>query len=150
MIINSFTEQYQFLSNFHPAVIMFEGQVYPTAEHAYQAAKSEDLAVREMISMLSTPGQAKRTGGRISLRANWDTLRYGIMYEIVRAKFQLPFLRFKLHETGDAVLIGGNNWHDNTWGICMCPACASKQARNWLGNILAVVRTENRERLKAT
>ncbi len=40
MKINSFTGEHGFLSNFHPSLMEWEGISYPTAEHAFQAAKS--------------------------------------------------------------------------------------------------------------
>ena len=44
--INRFVGPHRFLSNFWPVWIRFEGEVYPTLEHAYQAAKTIDL-IRE-------------------------------------------------------------------------------------------------------
>ena len=38
--IESFHDEYRFLSNFWPVLIDYEGIVYPTSEHAFQAAKT--------------------------------------------------------------------------------------------------------------
>lgn len=38
--IRSFTGTHRFLSNFHPAPVLLDGVVYPTVEHAFQAAKA--------------------------------------------------------------------------------------------------------------
>lgn len=54
-IINSFTGKYAFLSNFHYSPITFEKIEYPTAEHAFQAAKTNDISLRRHISSLKTP-----------------------------------------------------------------------------------------------
>ena len=40
MMIRSFTGEYRFLSNFFPSPVEFEGLVFPTVEHAFQAAKA--------------------------------------------------------------------------------------------------------------
>src|SRR4051812_21328901 len=44
--IAEFQGEYRFLSNFWPATVEFEGIRYPTAEHAYQAAKTLDAKER--------------------------------------------------------------------------------------------------------
>jgi hypothetical protein len=36
----------------------------------------------------------------------------------------------------------GNNWHDNTWGNCLCDKCKGIEGKNLLGNILMQVREE--------
>jgi predicted NAD-dependent protein-ADP-ribosyltransferase YbiA (DUF1768 family) len=38
--IVSFDGKYEFLSNFAPVTIHFDGHEYPSVEHAYQAAKT--------------------------------------------------------------------------------------------------------------
>jgi predicted NAD-dependent protein-ADP-ribosyltransferase YbiA (DUF1768 family) len=38
--ISSFTGEYRFLSNFYPCVVHLDEEVYPSVEHAYQAAKT--------------------------------------------------------------------------------------------------------------
>ena len=38
--ISSFTGDYSFLSNFHPAEVSLDDINYPSVEHAYQAAKT--------------------------------------------------------------------------------------------------------------
>lgn len=37
--IDSFTGKNRFLSNFHRVLVFFEGKMFPTVEHAYQAAE---------------------------------------------------------------------------------------------------------------
>ena len=39
-IIDNFDGEFAFLSNFSPDPCAFEGIVYPTVEHAFQAAKT--------------------------------------------------------------------------------------------------------------
>jgi len=50
-MINEFQGQYRFLSNFWflPNGIEYEGKIYKTVEHAYQAAKFTDKKIREEI-----------------------------------------------------------------------------------------------------
>lgn len=140
--IGAFVGPYRFLSNFYPAPTLYEGIVYPTAEHAYQAAKTLDLGVRSTISRLSTPGRAKHAGGMLpSVRADWNAVRAEVMREIVREKFGAEELRDRLAETWPAQLIEGNGWHDRFWGVCGCNRCKGA-GDNRLGKVLMHLRLE--------
>jgi hypothetical protein len=44
-----------FLSHFHPAPILLDGEVWPTVEHYYQAQKLFDPAYRQAIRDAATP-----------------------------------------------------------------------------------------------
>lgn len=134
-MIDSFSREYFFLSNFYKVEIEYEGIIYPTLEHAYQAAKTLDLKERRLIAALSYPGQAKRVGRALKLREDWSWARYVIMEELVRHKFSNhPTLRARLLNTGDAELVEGNTWGDTHWGMC------KGKGRNELGKILMKVR----------
>jgi ribA/ribD-fused uncharacterized protein len=112
--ITQFRGPYAFLSNFHPAVLIWEGITYPTSEHAFNAGKTLDQVTRQAIADASTPKQAKAMGRSVKLRPLWDTsVRYQVMEEVLWAKFTCHPLRIKaLLDTGDAELIEGNTWHD--------------------------------------
>jgi ribA/ribD-fused uncharacterized protein len=133
--IESFHGEYRFLSNFYPSIVEFEKVLYPTAEHAYQAAKTLDPKVRQEIARCTTPGEAKRMGKCIALRPNWDNLKLTAMAMIVGDKFyRHPDLADKLLATKDAVLIEGNWWGDTFWGVC------KGKGENHLGKLLEGVR----------
>src|SRR4051812_32180404 len=85
--ITEFQGPNRFLSNFWPAKIEFEGQIYPTVEHAYQAAKTLDPAERRRIAALPTPVEAKAAGRALAIRPDWDTAKFDVMERCVRAKF---------------------------------------------------------------
>lgn len=137
-VIASFSGEYAFLSNFYPVKITYEGDVYPSVEHAYQAAKTLDLASRERIRLCITPGKAKRLGGNVEVREDWLSLRVTIMRRLVHSKFEQPFLRRMLVATGGHQLIEGNGWGDTFWGVC------NGVGENNLGKILMGVRDELR------
>lgn len=140
--IGEFQGEYRFLSNFWPAPCEFEGLRYPSSEHAYQAAKTLDLAERKRISALPTPSDAKKAGRALTLRLDWETVKFDVMRACVRSKFALnPDLAEKLLATGDALLEEGNTWGDRTWGV------VDGVGENRLGKILMDVRTELREPL---
>lgn len=142
-MIEIFDGPFAFLSNFYPTKAAFEGVIYRTSEHAFQAAKSTDENVREMIRNCDTPGRAKILGNKIQLRPDWNEIKVDIMYQIVKDKFNRnPDLAALLLKTEDATLVEGNSWHDNIWGVCFCPGCRKKTGYNHLGRILMRVRKE--------
>jgi len=148
--ITSFKGEYDFLSNFYPVIIQFEGLNYPTVEHAYQASKSKEFFFRKLIVALpaAKAGLAKRRGQSIRLRSDWDDVKLDIMHELLCNKFKQEPFKTKLIATGDAKIIEGNYWHDNTWGDCMCdnrdgkhPECKTTGS-NWLGRLLSDIRSQ--------
>ena len=141
-MIDFFDGEYGFLSNFYNASCIFEEKLYPTVEHAFQAAKSLDHAERDWIAAAGSPGLAKRLGRRVNLRPDWEKVKFDVMEECSRSKFADSALKQKLLATGDEELVEGNYWHDNTWGDCSCEKCKDIVGRNMLGNILMKLRTE--------
>jgi hypothetical protein len=134
MIIDSFCGQYAFLSNFYLHEVEFDGDMYPSAEHAYQAAKTIDLNEREAIRKLLTPGRAKRAGQKVKMRPDWRNWKTYFMRQILESKFSNPEMREKLLSTGDNELVEGNNWNDTYWGVC------DGKGKNHLGRILMEIR----------
>lgn len=126
--------EYRFLSNFHPARVYFDGLSFPTSEHAYQAAKAEDLTDRIPFTCKfgnMTAAQSKKEGRSLKIRKDWEDVKYDIMAAIVFDKFYRNLdLRAKLLETGQKYLEELNHWNDFTWGVC------NGKGKNWLGKIL--------------
>lgn len=137
--ISSFSGQYRFLSNFYQCSVPYAGLIYPSSEHAYVAAKTLDLALREAIRDISAPAAVKKYGRILPLRPNWDNLKFGIMYDIVMSKFTTEPLRSMLIATGGAELIEGNTWGDRYWGVCR------GVGENRLGQLLMRVRDRLKE-----
>lgn len=136
-MINEFKGDYEFLSNFSDSAIIYNGYLYPTAEHAFQAAKTLNLKEQEKVREAPTPSQAKRIGRKVQLRPDWEKIKEEIMYDIVRLKFvSNPELAKKLFETEDNILVEGNTWGDIYWGMC------NGTGKNKLGRILMTVRKE--------
>ena len=145
-MITEFDGKYAFLSNFFYAPFVYDGIIYPTNEHFFQAMKTLDQEKRKQIAEAKTPGAAKRMGRQVQLREDWEEVKYTAMRVGVERKFDAhPELANKLISTGDAILIEGNSWHDNTWGSCFCPKCAAIAGKNWLGEILMEKRKELKE-----
>jgi len=135
-VIDSFRGTNKFLSNFSLDTVLYGGILYPTSEHAYQAAKTEDIQLRNFIAtQVKTPAEAKSFGNKLKLRENWDAIKINIMREVVFLKFQQhSLLQEKLLETKDSPLVEGNTWGDQFWGTC------GGLGDNNLGKILMEVR----------
>lgn len=141
-MIDKFDGDYQFLSNFYEGrPFLYEGVLYRSAEAAYQSQKTTDMFLRLTISKMS-PKSSKKAGRKLELRPNWEDIKYDVMAGILREKFRDKRLRTLLMETGSDLLVEGNTWHDNTWGICSCDKCKGKPGKNWLGIILMDIRKE--------
>ena len=116
--ITSFRGEYRFLSNFWKAKTVYQGIEFPTSEHAYQAAKSDDERMWRYFATLETPGEAKRCGKMINPPCSyWVEFRTDIMLALLKSKFSDEHLMDKLVATGDAELIEGNTWKDRFWGV---------------------------------
>lgn len=137
-IISEFRGTYRWLSNFWVSPIIYSGAEWLTVEHAYQGAKTLDVQQAESVRNCATPGLAKRMGRKVTKRADWDDVRVTIMHDLLRLKFQIPYLRTLLLRTGNALLAENNNWNDTFWGIC------DGRGQNQLGKLLMQVRDELR------
>lgn len=135
-MIKSFFGKFRFLSNFWPAEVVFEGKKYPSVEHAYQAAKTLDEAVREEIRIIPKAGDVKKRAKTIELREGWDALKDEIMFDLLKQKFAIPEFKEKLLATGEEELVEGNNWGDVYWGIC------KGVGQNKLGKMLMDIRND--------
>lgn len=114
-------------------------------EREFQAAKTDDPKWAALILGASSPGQAKKLGRQAPLRADWDSQKLIVMKVLLRRKFAIRKLGQALLDTGDALFIEGNTWHDNYWGNCVCggPAC-DMVGSNHLGLLLMEIRAELR------
>jgi ribA/ribD-fused uncharacterized protein len=136
--IASFRGTWFFLSNFFPAPVALDGVVYPTVEHAYQAARCADADDRESIRAARSAGEAKRLGRVAEQVATWPDLRDGVMLDLIRQKFASPRLRELLLATGSRSIIEENTWGDTYWGT------SDGVGENRLGQLLELVRFELR------
>lgn len=137
-MIDSFREEYYFLSNFYHVDVEYDGIVYKNTEAAFQAQKVLDDNEKLLFSDLY-PREAKKLGRRVKLRKDWNDVKDNYMYEICKAKFtQHEDLAEKLLETGDEELVEGNAWNDTYWGVC------NGKGKNQLGKTLMRIREELR------
>jgi ribA/ribD-fused uncharacterized protein len=138
--ITSFQGEYRFLSNFWPSLIVWEGLLYPTLEHAYAASKTNDPLVKAQVQLCPTPGEAKEYLATHGLQpdTSWTSERkLEVMEALLLIKFggKDPLLMRALLATSDAELVEGNDWNDRFWGVC------DGIGENHLGKLLMRVRT---------
>jgi predicted NAD-dependent protein-ADP-ribosyltransferase YbiA (DUF1768 family) len=142
-VIDRFAGPYAWLSNGAPSPVQLGRFIAATVEHAFNAAKTLDMAQRAWVIAAPAPfgagpdrerWGAKKRGHHVTLRPGWDTeiaaerlapgqapilLKVAVMQFLLRQKFYaIPELGRRLLGTGDAALIEGNTWHDNFWGRC--------------------------------
>lgn len=138
--IDNFREAHDFLSNFFPAKVVYDGVMYRSVEAAYQAAKTVDKAERKKIQNVLFAGQAKKLGQTVTLRHGWEGMKLEVMYDLLKQKFAVEPLKKMLLDTEDAVLLEGNTWGDRFFGV-------EKEGGKWvgqnhLGKLLMRVRQE--------
>ena len=122
-------------SNFAHTPLVIDGVDYLTAEHYFQAQKTQDSREWAEIVKASSPTLAKRLGGECHMRPDWDTKRCSVMMRVLREKaVQSPEFRKALIDSGDAELIKASPW-DAFWG---CGRNGS--GRNMLGEQLMDIR----------
>lgn len=140
-MIDSFKGEHRWLSNFAATVVCYDGDYYPTVEHAFQAAKAADSKQRKWVGDAPSAREAKRRGRQVGLRADWEQVKIGVMRQILFQKFSYNVdLRERLLNTGDQELVEGNDWDDRFWGVC------DGEGLNHLGKLLMEVRGQLREK----
>lgn len=106
--INFCENRFHDLSPFSAHVIRIWGEEFPTAEHAYQAARVQPGPERLSIKEAPSPLEAWRLGQKYKNDSNLrigDFDKEAVMEEIFRAKLeQHPDIRDILKESGDRIL----------------------------------------------
>jgi len=136
---------YGAFSNLFRRPMEFEGRVYPTAEHAYQAGKARKDEVREWILSAPTPSLVAMAAHGLytwDIVPEWSRTKFDRMREVLKAKFsQHEDLKELLLSTGNARLVEAgrtDNAVNRTWGE------VNGKGQNMLGVLLMEVRDEIR------
>lgn len=137
-MIREFKNEYNFLSNFYPHPIYFNGLLYKTSEHAYQAQKCVKREDMILFTHNITPGKAKRLGRKLKIRDDWDMIKLDVMKQILIIKFSDEKLKKLLKDTGDNELVEGNYWNDAYWGVDI----ETGIGKNNLGKLLMDIRSK--------
>lgn len=142
---------YGVFSNLHRRGIVFEGQAYPTSEHAYQAGKPRKEAVRKWLLDAPSPALLAMAAHGLywwDVRSDWSKIKFDRMRAVLRAKFtQHQDLRALLVATGDARLVETatvDNAVNRLWGE------VNGKGKNMLGLLLMELRAELQTEAAAT
>jgi len=143
-VISSFSGEHAFLSNFYFSPFTdTRGLRFDTVEHYFQAQKAVKFVDHEVIRTSGAPSEAKYLGRKIRLREDWEQIKDAVMMYALMMKFNSdPKLASCLVETGSALLLEGNGWHDNYWGDCWCEKCENNRGLNKLGEYLMFIRKD--------
>jgi ribA/ribD-fused uncharacterized protein len=140
MAIKFYTPEFYVFNNFSAHAIEVGGRLYPTSEHAYQAAKCTDPQGREEIRNARSPLQAKKLANGLYQAArdpDWETRKVAVLEAILRAKVsQHPEAREALRRSGDEELIEDSPV-DYFWG-----EGADGSGQNMLGKLWMKIRSE--------
>ena len=137
---------YGAFSNLHRRDVEFEGDVFPTSEHAYQAGKARKPEVRRWLMSAPSPALLAMAAHGLyywDVVPGWSTSKFNRMRRVLRAKFtQHADLRDLLLSTGDARLVEAatvDNDVNRLWGE------VNGSGRNMLGVLLMEIRAELRQ-----
>ena len=139
--IGFYEREFYCFSNFSSFAVEWKGRVWPTSEHAYQAAHFFETApeLAEQIYSAKSAHEAYKLAKTNADKAplNWEEIKIGIMEDIVRHKLeQNSYVRHKLEQT-DNKLIVEDSPKDSFWGWG-----ENREGRNELGKIWMKLRQE--------
>ena len=136
-------------SNFSRHKVKLDGKLWQTSEHYYQAQKFSGVknGGKHMKDVFKAKGpmEAANVGRdrKRPMRKDWDSVKDGVMYKVVYAKFtQHESLQKVLLNTGDAVLVEHTE-NDSYWGDG-----GDGSGKNMLGQTLMRVRADIRKELE--
>ncbi|MEU5874184.1 NADAR domain-containing protein [Glycomyces sp. NPDC047369] len=145
MVIRFYTPEFYVFNNFSAHSVEFQGNLYPTSEHAYQAAKCIDPVGRVEIQNARSPLQAKELANekyRDVRDPEWDSKKVSVLEEILRAKLtQHREAREALRESGDEEIIEDSPT-DYFWGEGV-----DGTGQNMLGKLWMKLRDEQQREL---
>lgn len=130
-------------SNLYRREIEFEGEIFATSEHAYQAGKPRKKAVRDWLMSAPSPSLLAMAAHGLyywDVAPGWSTSKFDRMRAVLRAKFeQHEDLKALLLSTGTARLVESatvDNEVNRLWGE------VNGVGRNMLGQLLMELRDE--------
>lgn len=133
-VVGFYEREFFVFSNFSSFQVEWRGRLWPTSEHAYQAAHFFDTApdLVEQIFKATSAHEAFKLAKANADKAptNWDEVKPKIMREICKAKLlQHEYVQMKLFQTQDLDLVEDSP-SDSYWGWGK-----DRKGRNELGKI---------------
>jgi hypothetical protein len=134
---------YGAFSNLFRRPIDFEGAIFATAEHAYQAGKARKPEVREWLMAAPSPSLLAMAAHGLyqwDITPSWSRIKFDRMRAVLHAKFtQHDDLREMLLSTGSTRLVESatvDNAVNRLWGE------VNGVGKNMLGIMLMELRTQ--------
>jgi ribA/ribD-fused uncharacterized protein len=141
---------YGAFSNLYRREIEFEGEVFWTSEHAYQAGKARKPEVRAWLMAAPSPGLLAMAAHGLyywDVAPGWSRTKFDRMRAVLWAKFtQHEDLRDLLLSTGSSRLVESateDNEVNRLWGE------VNGRGRNMLGELLMELRAQLRDEMAA-
>lgn len=136
---------YGAFSNLYRREIVFEGEIFATSEHAYQAGKARKATVRKWLMEAPSPALLAMAAHGLyywDIAPGWSKTKFDRMRVVLRAKFtQHEDLAALLLSTGEARLVESatvDNEVNRLWGE------VNGSGRNMLGTMLMELRADLR------
>jgi ribA/ribD-fused uncharacterized protein len=130
------------LSNFSAFAVEWQGKLWPTCEHAYQAASFLDEEIKQLILEARSAHDSRVIAHqhKSKRRADWNEVKEQVMEELFRAKIaQHEYAREKLLASGDREIVK-NVPDDSFWGWG-----ADHKGENRMGKLWMRIRNELRK-----
>ena len=87
--ISAFIGRWEALANWFQSAVFYEGERYPSVEHAFQAAKAgADAVAAKAIREAATPKLAHELGRKLPLPVDWERRKRPLMQALLRDKFR--------------------------------------------------------------
>lgn len=145
-VVGFYEREFYVFSNFSSFQVEWQGRLWPTSEHAYQAAKyldHDEGFAQKIINSRSAHDAfklAKSDEGRMRQREDWSDVKDDIMLDICRHKLlQHKYIQDKLLATNDELLVEDSP-SDSYWGWG-----PDRKGRNQLGKTWMRLREELRD-----
>lgn len=137
-MIEQFTGEYSWLSNFALVDITLNDIEYPSVEHAYQSAKSNDKDWKLYCQNKNIkPGWVKTKSKNINVIPNWHNIKIDIMKECLNQKFRKEPYKTLLTKTKLIHIQEGNYHNDKFYGVCL----KTGKGKNILGKMIMEIRS---------
>lgn len=138
-----FLEGWYVFDSFSPFQVEWRGRLYPTAEHAYQAAHFFDTSPKmaENIRLQRSPRLASDVANKNSHLDDpqWSTKKLEIMEEICRCKLnQHEYIQDTLRKSGNMDIVEANP-KDEFWGSGVNGSGANELGKIWMKLRLEII-----------
>ena len=143
-VVGFYEREFYVFSNFSSFQVYWRGRLWPTSEHAYQAAhffETNRELTEQIFGSPSAHEAFKLAKANVDqARVDWEELKVGIMEDICWHKLaQHTYIQLKLLQTGDVPLVEDSPT-DAFWGWG-----SGRDGRNELGQLWMRLRAQLQE-----